>query len=855
MKYFCCTKKRRNAVLNHPDLNGIEYLEVIDSQDGSIPDEERQKTLKIHFLKAIDPGSLSIEKLLIKGGKRIKDVKVVVGSVGTEDGEENILTVEVNKPGDFSTYTFCLVEDRNDQDSGVANGYDTFLSQIEFSFKVLCPSDFDCKEEPIPCDEKESAPVPEINYLAKDYASFKQIMLDRMSLLMPTWKERNPASIEMTLVELLAYTADYLSYRQDAISTEAYLGTARKRISVRRHARLVDYFMHDGCNARTWVHFHVSDTTSGVTLSKGEGASTTKLLTKVENLPLVISQGSSNFDEAINEGAIVYELMHDIKLYHEHNEMDFYTYGEEECCLPKGATEATLEGAFPNLAPNDLLVFSEVLGPETGEPQDANPNHRHVVRLTDVIISEDINVDLLLESTPISEKVEITKIKWHKEDALPFPLCTSSRGEEYWKTSKAYGNIALADHGLTIQDLEDSSLVPDTVPESENKYAVSSNGNHCNPESGIPIYPRYNPFLNQKPLTFSAPLKENDLELPASELMNWSLRDTLPSIHLDENDSDNEWHPKRDLLTDSASNDRHFVVEVETDETAYLRFGNNINGERPDKNIKFLSTYRIGNGKDGNIGRNTLAHIVTNDGFVITAMSDETTSKLWNPLPAQGGQEPESMEDVKQYAPEAFRTQERAVIAEDYETIAHKCNTDIQKITATYKWTGSWRTAFITADRLGGKEVDSAFERKLRKCLEKYKMAGFDLEVDAPIPVSLEIEMRICVNINFFKNDVKNVLREVFSNRRLPNGKLGIFHPDNLSFGQSIYLSALYAAAQEVEGVDSVEIMKFQRQGNASSCGLDACELKFGRREIARLDNNPNFPERGILNLNMVGGR
>ena len=57
----------------------------------------------------------------------------------------------------------------------------------------------------------------------------------------------------MTLVELLAYSADQLSYYQDAVATEAYLGTARRRASVRRHARLVDYAMHDGANARAWV--------------------------------------------------------------------------------------------------------------------------------------------------------------------------------------------------------------------------------------------------------------------------------------------------------------------------------------------------------------------------------------------------------------------------------------------------------------------------------------------------------------------------------------------------------------------------------------------------------------------------
>src|SRR6185436_6967994 len=67
------------------------------------------------------------------------------------------------------------------------------------------------------------------------------------------WRERHAPDIGITLVELLAYIGDYLSYYQDAVATEAYLDTARQRISVRRHARLIDYQMHEGCNARAWV--------------------------------------------------------------------------------------------------------------------------------------------------------------------------------------------------------------------------------------------------------------------------------------------------------------------------------------------------------------------------------------------------------------------------------------------------------------------------------------------------------------------------------------------------------------------------------------------------------------------------
>ena len=38
--------------------------------------------------------------------------------------------------------------------------------------------------------------------------------------------------------------------------------TARNRVSVRRHARLVGYRLHEGCNARAWVCLNVTSPVS-----------------------------------------------------------------------------------------------------------------------------------------------------------------------------------------------------------------------------------------------------------------------------------------------------------------------------------------------------------------------------------------------------------------------------------------------------------------------------------------------------------------------------------------------------------------------------------------------------------------
>jgi len=251
-EYCCENQQRLKDILGKAGFNGIDYLEVSGDQ----------KTLRIYCVnEVVLPYSGTA---VITGGVRVRAATLAEsGESGDRvviDGElrvtrvtagGKVITVTVNQPGDFSPYTLFLITSPTNLQP--PPGFDRQLAEVVFSFKVDCPSDFDCAPEADRLPEPQ--PEPEINYLAKDFDSFRRLMLDRLSVTMPSWQERNPADVEVVLVELLAYVGDHLSYYQDAVATEAYLGTARQRISVRRTARLLDYFMHDGCNARTWVCF------------------------------------------------------------------------------------------------------------------------------------------------------------------------------------------------------------------------------------------------------------------------------------------------------------------------------------------------------------------------------------------------------------------------------------------------------------------------------------------------------------------------------------------------------------------------------------------------------------------------
>ena len=190
--------------------------------------------------------------------------------------------VRPTSDGDFSTYTLKLVDTSNPAQP--PPGFDVLLSQTPFGFKVECPQNFDCNPAKVCPPEPLQEPV--VDYLSKDFDSFNTLMLNRLSLINPNWQERHPADMGVALVELLAYVGDQLSYYQDGVATEAYLGTARRRVSIRRHARLLDYFMHDGCNARAWVTMEVDGSRDGLLVPAGTG-----LLTGGEGDSTVVTGG------------------------------------------------------------------------------------------------------------------------------------------------------------------------------------------------------------------------------------------------------------------------------------------------------------------------------------------------------------------------------------------------------------------------------------------------------------------------------------------------------------------------------------------------------------------------------------
>jgi hypothetical protein len=132
---------------------------------------------------------------------------------------------------------------------------------------------------------------------------------------------------------------------------------------------------------------------------------------------------------------------------------------------------------------------------------------------------------------------------------------------------------------------------------------------------------------------------------------------------------------------------------------------------------------------------------------------------------------------------------------------------------------------------------------------------GHDVRAVGASYVPLALTMEVCVLPHATKGAVTAQLLAVLGNRRLPDGRLGFFHPDNLTFGDGVRVSKLVAAAKSVEGVDTVKVTKLQRLDGPDVGAPAAGVLPLAPMEIPRLDNDPDFPEHGVLKLDVRGGR
>ena len=825
--YQCCEEGRRAALLAGPKtLTGIDYVEVFAGATTLDP-----TTIVVTLVKPVDLplGQLTADNFRLTGGVRLPAPPlspVVTMAPGGTTVARYTLTIAGNNPVDFSLYTLAIVADATS--TAPPAFIDPRLSSVALNFKIGCASDTDCAPDCATTPAPAPAEVP-FDYRNRDWPGFRQAMLDRLAALVPDFQSNDPpVDFTVTLVEALAAEADRLSYALDWIGTEAFLGTARSRTSIARHARLVNYRPGEGVSARTFAQFGFTPTAAhidGLVLP-----ASTPLVPRQTAINPVIS--ANIWPDVIATQPLVFETTAPLTLWSWRNQIGFYTWSDDACVLPAGATSATLVdtsgGGAASLAPGDLLLLAETVSPVTGLAQDASPQHRQVVRLTSVNSTAD----------PLAPLVTLVDIGWDAADAPAFDLTIQTRPSGASSASApvtcavAAGNIVVADHGLSLPPPAALGLVPYA------REALRPRLDPPAPATGVP----WRPNLDRANLARVLPAMPANL--PAGQMCGATAAQVLPALAID--DAFAVWTARADLL-DSDAVARDFVVEPGMAGIAQLRFGDDIHGMVPSPASQFAPSGRFGSGLIGNIGSDCLGHVV-----LAPALADAQIT-VRNPLPAQSGADPEPIVAVRLNAPFAFRQQDRAVTAQDYANAALR-HPEVAAAIAVPRWTGAFQTMLVYVDRSGGEAFDAAFVADVAAFLEHFRLMGIDVAVRGAVKVPLDIALSVCAVPGALQSTVASQVRDALHPLRA-DGTQGFFDPARVTFGAPLMLSALTAAVMAVDGVQSVAVTTFQRFGRTDAGELAAGLIRSTGPEVLQLSDDPNFPEQGRLRIAVGGGR
>jgi predicted phage baseplate assembly protein len=438
----------RRQRIREREGNGVDGIEVRD--------EGRE--LLVYFLRhtpdGLDAGNIRIEAPA--GARAVRAVRVRPERHRDRELEDR-LVVELDTPGTAGRYQLRIVERGFDGEPGLAvhRGIDPRYAEAGFRFDVDAPT------PPLHSGAPGAAYVDDgISYLGRDFAGLKQLMLSRMAVTAPQWTETHEPDLWIALVELLAYVGDDLSYYEDAVATEAYLQTARRRVSIKRHARLLDYRLDDGCAARAWVCVEV-----GAPFELPLDAVCFAALGTLAGGGAPVVDGSTNPPPAWLADVQQYSPLPPpvagatVQLLPAHNAITLWSWGESDSHLVLGATRAVVidaagTGATIDALPQatrgrpparalalgvgDVLVLEQTLDPASGGTAPADPTLRQAVRLTRVRELDDELFEL-----PLLE------IEWDEADALAFELGVTASGRF---CARACANVVLVEHGASVEE-------------------------------------------------------------------------------------------------------------------------------------------------------------------------------------------------------------------------------------------------------------------------------------------------------------------------------------------------------------------------------------------------------------------
>lgn len=269
------------------------------------------------------------------------------------------------------------------------------------------------------------------------------------------------------------------------------------------------------------------------------------------------------------------------------------------------------------------------------------------------------------------------------------------------------------------------------------------------------------------------------------------LLDTV-RVFVDDGVGGTEWVRVQDMLLARPSD---LVFTAETDDQGVTRivFGDGVNGAVPATGLTIAAAYRTGGGAYGNIGQGSIIDLAEAVPGVVVAGSS----------PMSGGADEEPVDQIRANAPRVFRTQGRAVSAQDYADLALTVP-GIADARAVVR-SSSAATVFVVGPN---NILPSEGQRDaVARYVQERALSGVTVNVVNGTFVSVNVgdtsePVLVSVRPRFRRDTVKLAVEQAIQ---------GVFTPPETTFGSRISLSRIYRAIQEIPGVDWAVVQMMAR--------------------------------------------
>jgi hypothetical protein len=698
---------------------------------------------------------------------------------------------------------------------------------MPFSFKANLPTTLDGATPP-PGRPPAAAEQVRIDYLAKDFTSFRQALSEFSALRYPAWVERSEADLGVVLMEVLAAMADELSYYQDRVSAEATIQTATQRLSVVRHARLVDYEPAPATVATTVLQLDVAaPPASSPPLEAAATSWTIDTPLRVRALGADGSATDFEIEDPANGLASPGRFTVDTR-WNRASLVPYY-WDDSQRWLPAGSTACYVLGHGLGLYPGQQLLL------DSPAADSADPPVRELV----TVAAANETFDLLTsEGSP--PPLALTRV------SLQAPTASD---HDLYDTAVA-GNIVPAVQGLRQTE---TFVIPDPAMPPPGPVVVRAAANWTQQDPR----PDYRYCLAAGPLAWlPTATQEEDTSVPAQ-----------PEILLSAiapGGGTSPWAFERWLLG-AAPTGQVFTLTPEQyspvltsngttwfdydgDGGTTIRFGDGTFGLTPPPGTVFTVVYRVGAGAAGNIPADAITNVPPGQTQAPLIVS------CTNPFPATGGAGAETLTQVRDRAPQKFRVQPlRVVTAGDYAAAAQSLPW-VQQAGTTFRWTGSWLTALTSANPVGSEQPAIAQLESLTQLLDQQRLAGYESYVLPPSYVSIDLQVTVSGQTASFASDVAAAVVTALQPGSGPGGGAGFFDHSRWEFGQPLESSALLAAIQSCPGVAGVYQVQYRQSGAVGWAPLPGT-LRVAADQILRVDNDPSRPEAGSLQVTVEGSK